>query len=93
MLIPVRLLPQPHVALIKSRLRELAREGDSLAVRDWLLFCLLADHGLRCSEVAGLSGSSIDTSTGLLKFYRRKVHKWQIHRLTPPRWPPRRSTS
>jgi integrase len=79
---PVAISPS-HVALIKSRLRELAREGDSLAVRDWLLFCLLADHGLRCSEVAGLSGSSIDTSTGLLKFYRRKVHKWQLHRLTP----------
>jgi integrase len=79
---PVAISPS-HVALIKSRLRELAREGDRLALRDWLLFCLLADHGLRCSEVAGLSGTGIDTSTGLLKFYRRKVHKWQIHRLTP----------
>ena len=54
-----------------------------MAVRDWLLFCLLADHGLHCSEIAGLSSINIDISTGLLKFYRRRVHKWQIHRLTP----------
>ena len=56
---PVAISPS-HIALIKSRLRELAREGDSLTVRVCLLFCLLADHGLRCSEVAALAGTSID---------------------------------
>ncbi len=80
--VPVPISPA-HVALIKQKLREGARQGDVLAVRDLLLFCLLADHGLRCGEVAALTGASIDVATGILRFYRRKVHKWQLHRLTP----------
>ena len=79
---PVPISPS-HVALIKQKLRTLARQGDVLAIRDLLLFCLLTDHGLRCGEVAALTGASIDASAGMLRFYRRKVHKWQIHRLTP----------
>lgn len=51
--------------------------------RDQLLMCLLLDHGLRCGEVAGLQVENIDLKTGLLHFYRKKVRKWQTHRLTP----------
>lgn len=79
---PVAISPS-HVALIKGRLRGFADAGDELAARDLLLFCLLSDHGLRCGEVAALAGTSLDLTTGILRFYRRKVHKWQLHRLTP----------
>ena len=51
--------------------------------RDALLMCLLLDHGLRCGEVAGLQVTDFHLDTGLLIFYRPKVHKTQTHRLTP----------
>jgi integrase len=79
---PVAISPA-HVALIKQKLRELAQAGDTLAARDWFLFCLLSDHGLRCSEIAALAGTGVQLTTGLLKFYRRKGHKKQTHQLTP----------
>jgi len=50
--------------------------------RDRLLLCLLLDHGLRCSEVAGLQVSDFDLSTGEMKFYRPKVDKVQTHELS-----------
>lgn len=50
--------------------------------RDALIFTLLLDHGLRVGEVAGLSVEDIDLSEGLLHFYRPKVGKTQIHRLS-----------
>jgi integrase len=79
---PVAISPA-HVALIKQKLEQLARGGDELAARDWLLFCLLSDHGLRCSEIAALAGTGIQLATGTFRFYRRKRHKWQTHRMTP----------
>lgn len=51
--------------------------------RDALLICLLADHGLRCSEVALLQVATFDLSEGTFSFYRPKVDKQQQHRLTP----------
>jgi integrase len=51
--------------------------------RDALLMCLLLDHGLRVSEVADLKVSDLDLAAGLLRFYRRKVHKHQTHALSP----------
>lgn len=51
--------------------------------RDALLLCLLLDHGLRVSEVAGLVVEAIDLRRGLLVFYRPKVDVTQTHRLTP----------
>ena len=50
--------------------------------RDALMMCLLLDHGLRVGEVAALSSEDLDLSKGLLRFYRSKVSKVQIHRLS-----------
>jgi integrase len=50
--------------------------------RDAVLFCLLLDHGLRASEAATLKVGNIDLETGLMRFYRQKVDKWQTHKLT-----------
>lgn len=50
--------------------------------RDTLLMCLLLDHGLRCGEVAALKADNIDLKAGLLRFYRPKVDKEQVHKLT-----------
>lgn len=50
--------------------------------RDKLILCLLLDHGLRVSEVAGLAVSDVDIEMGMLHFYRPKVDMDQIHRLT-----------
>ena len=50
--------------------------------RDALMMCLLLDHGLRCGEVALLKVEHIDLDDGVLHFYRPKVDKEQIHKLT-----------
>ncbi len=50
--------------------------------RDALLMCLLLDHGLRCGELAGLEVEHVDLQAGHLRFYRPKVDKEQVHRLT-----------
>lgn len=50
--------------------------------RDALLLCLLLDHGLRCGEVAALEVQDFDVRAGTLNFYRPKVDKRQIHKLT-----------
>jgi integrase len=74
------LLSEPYVQLIKKKLSQSNKERD--AARDYLIFCLLADHGLRVGEVAELSTRDLNVATGMLTFYRRKVDKTQIHRLT-----------
>jgi len=79
---PVPISPT-HVELIKQQLRQLAAVGDRLAVRDLFLFCLLSDHGFRCGEIAELTCGHLDQTAGLLRFYREKRDKWQVHRLTP----------
>ena len=50
--------------------------------RDALLMCLLLEHGLRVSEVAGLTAGSVDLRRGRLSFYRPKVHMWQTLELS-----------
>lgn len=50
--------------------------------RDAFLMCLLLDHGFRCGEIAELERVNLDMENKLIKFYRRKVHKEQTHRLT-----------
>ncbi len=50
--------------------------------RDALLFCLLLDHGLRVGEVARLKMDNLDLAGGLLRFFRPKVGKDQVHRLS-----------
>ncbi len=50
--------------------------------RDQLMMCLLLDHGLRVGEVTGLEASDLDLAEGVLRFYRPKVNKEQVHRLS-----------
>ena len=50
--------------------------------RDRLLLCLLLDHGLRVGEIAGLRVENLDFEHDLLRFYRSKVGKEQVHRLS-----------
>lgn len=50
--------------------------------RDSLMFCLLLDHGLRVGEVAQLKQQAIDLENGVIRFYRSKVGKEQVHRLS-----------
>jgi integrase len=74
------LLSDGHVELLKRKLYEMS-PTDMTAARDYLLFCLFVDLGLRCGEVAELETRNIDTLTGTLIFYRRKVDKTQTHNL------------
>ena len=50
--------------------------------RDTLMMCLLLEHGLRVGEVTGLSAADVDLKEGVLRFFRPKVNKEQVHRLT-----------
>lgn len=50
--------------------------------RDMVMMCLLLDHGLRVGELAALAVDEIDLSQGLLRFFRPKVNKEQLHRLS-----------
>jgi integrase len=50
--------------------------------RDALMMSLLLDHGLRCGEVALLKVKHVDLDSGHLRFFRPKVDKEQVHRLT-----------
>lgn len=75
------LLSEVYVDLLKKKLHK-AGQTDHDAARDYLLFCLLVDHGLRCGEIAELETKNLDILTGTLVFYRRKVHKIQTHKLT-----------
>jgi integrase len=72
---PVSITPAQAKALKSKRESPQGR-------RDRLLMCLLLDHGLRCGELAGLLAGNIDLKVGTLRFYRRKVSKWQTHKLT-----------
>lgn len=71
------------VPLSKDQAKALKAQPDTpQGRRDALLMCLLLDHGLRASEVADLDVSAVNLKTGELHFYRRKVDKWQTHRLS-----------
>ncbi len=50
--------------------------------RDALMMCLLLDHGLRVGELASLSVNNFDLKEGIMRFYRPKVSKEQVHRLS-----------
>jgi integrase len=64
--------------LLHRKLKDaLISEGSDLAIRDLLLVCFLADHGLREGEVAALPTDCIDLERGTFTFYRHKVHKTQ----------------
>jgi integrase len=72
------------VALSPEQAQALKTQPDTpQGRRDALLMALLLDHGLRVGELAALVVEEIDLTAGLLRFYRPKVGKEQIHRLTP----------
>ncbi len=50
--------------------------------RDTLLMCLLLDHGLRVGETAAIATRDINLADSTLRFYRPKVSKEQVHRLS-----------
>ena len=76
---PVSLTPAQAQALKEQ-------PNTSQGRRDRLLLCLLADHGLRVGEVAGLAVTDVDLKRGELRFYRPKVDKTQTHKLTADAW-------
>ncbi|MFT5193774.1 MAG: integrase [Cellvibrionaceae bacterium] len=45
-----------------------------IGIRDRLIMCLLFDHGLRSSEIAGLRVENFDLSTGSFLVYRMKTN-------------------
>ena len=52
------------------------------AWRDLVLLCLMADHGLRVSELELLTPAHFNLEAGQFRFYRPKVDKTAQHRLT-----------
>lgn len=51
--------------------------------RDALMMCLLLDHGLRVGELTRLAVADFNLEENVLRFFRPKVNKEQVHRLTP----------
>jgi integrase len=70
------------VVISRSQAEQLKQQPDTpQGRRDALLVCLLADHGLRCSEIERIKTSAI--SDGIMTFDRKKVgKKGQRHKLT-----------
>ena len=72
------------VSISSAQARLLKRQPSDTAQgrRDALLMCLLLDHGLRCSEIAGLRVEDFNLAEGTMTFYRPKVDLVQTHELT-----------
>jgi len=72
------------VPLTKEQAQALKTQPDTpQGRRNSLMMCLLLEHGLRVGEVARLAVGDFDLKAGELRFYRPKVDKVQVHRLTP----------
>ena len=83
-----------HVTISKDQAQALKAQPDTpQGRRDAVIMCLLLDHGLRVGELASLSQRSklvgkngevekVDTKSRKFTFFRRKVDKWQTHRMT-----------
>ncbi len=72
-----------HVSLSPEQAARLKRQPNTpQGRRDGLMMCLLLDHGLRVGEVAVLRVAGVDLRAGAFSFFRPKVDKRQIHRLT-----------
>lgn len=56
------------------------------ARRDALIMCLLLDHGLRVSELAGLEVENVDKGAKLLTWYRPKTGRISKHALRGRAW-------
>ncbi|MEZ4661755.1 MAG: site-specific integrase [Caldilineaceae bacterium] len=74
--------PTPIRRVAASELKKLQGKRP-VDYRDRLLMCLLLDHGLRCEEVAILKLSHVSLAEGLLAFFRPKVGKDSVQRLSP----------
>jgi integrase len=72
---PVKITPEQAIALKRQPASPQGR-------RDALLMCLLLDHGLRVGEVAALTVKDFNIKERELRFFRPKVNKEQVHRLT-----------
>lgn len=73
-----------HVKISKDQAQALKTCPDTpQGRRDAVIMCLMLDHGLRVGEVAELDVTAFDLKAGTFTFYRRKVDKWQTHRMTP----------
>ncbi len=72
------------VSITGAQARQLKQQPIDTAQgrRDALLMCLLLDHGLRVSEVAGLRVEDFNLAEGTMRFYRPKVDLVQTHELT-----------
>jgi integrase len=75
---PVEFSPA-HATLLKQHAMAGKHKN---AARDFLILCLLLDHGLRCEEVASLNIGALNLVAGTLTFYRHKVDLEQTHNLT-----------
>jgi integrase len=73
-----------HSTLIteEQAIQMMTSNGTPKGKRDALLMCLMIDHGLRVGEIAALQVSDLDLRNSRLVFYRPKVDKTQVHRLT-----------
>jgi integrase len=72
-----------NVSISPAQARRLKQQPDTpQGRRDAVLITLLLDHGLRVGELAGIESRDVDVAHGLLSFYRPKVDKRQVHRLT-----------
>ena len=74
---PVRLTPELAQQL------KMQDTSTGTGRRDVVMMALLLDHGLRAGELAGLTVENIDFNTTEMVFYRPKVDKTQVHRLSP----------
>lgn len=76
---PTKITPS-QVALLKRKLKE---QGNTVGMRDLLILCLLADHGMRVSEVENLYRCEIDLEQTRFKIDRRKTNLEHHHVLLP----------
>lgn len=71
------------VKIPKDKAAQLKAQPDTpQGRRDAVMMCLLLDHGLRASELAGLVVSDIDLGAGVMTFYRQKTGQVDTHRLS-----------
>lgn len=71
------------VSLTPAQIKALKKQPDSpQGRRDAVILCLLADHGLRVGELAGLDVTAVNLAAGTMTFYRPKVGITQTHKLS-----------
>jgi integrase len=71
------------IILTKEQITQLKQQpATPQGYRDKVIIALFFDHGLRCSELAGLKREDIRMDEGKMTFYRKKVDKIQTHELS-----------